>query len=114
MRPKYGILFLFFLGVIGGAIYSLGRLYVDNRTLQEKIHAAEQEVKQQQQQISSLRALLEALQNDPKAVERVARKHLRMSKEDEMIYTFSDPNPQWRTTEAARSGGSTATTREVP
>jgi hypothetical protein len=39
---------------------------------------------------------LEALQNDPKAVERIAREHLRMSRDNETVYTFSDPDPKPR------------------
>jgi len=105
MKPRYVILFVLFVGVIGGSLYFLGRLYVDNRTLQERINDTDREVKQQQRDIKDLRAHLEALQNDPKAVERIARKHLRMSRENETVYTFSDPNPAPRTTDAKQTRG---------
>ena len=96
MKFKHAILMLLFFVALGGSFYFLGRLYVDNRTLQEKLRSADQEVRQQQREIHDLRALLEALQNDPRTVERIAREHLRMSRENETIYTFSNPDPQPR------------------
>jgi len=99
MKPRHIILAFLFLAAIGGSVYFLGRLYVHNRTLQEKLRAADQEVRQQQREIHDLRALLEALQNDPRTVERIAREHLRMSRENETVYTFSNPDPQPRPTE---------------
>lgn len=100
MKPRHVILVLLFFAAIGGSVYFLGRLYVDNRTLQEKLRVADQEARQQQREIRDLRALLEALQKDPRTVERIAREHLRMSRENETIYTFSNPDPQPRPTEA--------------
>ncbi|MDX9981719.1 MAG: septum formation initiator family protein [Lentisphaeria bacterium] len=100
MKPRHVILALLFFAAIGGSVYFLGRLYVDNRTLQEKLRVVDQDVRQQQREIRDLRALLEALQNDPRTVERIAREHLRMSRENETIYTFSNPDPQPRPAEA--------------
>jgi cell division protein FtsB len=99
MKPKHALLVLLFFAAIGGSFYFLGRLYVDNRTLQDKLRVADQEVRQQQREIHDLRALLEALQKDPRTVERIAREHLRMSRENETIYTFSNPDPQPRPAE---------------
>lgn len=99
MKPRYVILALLALAILGGSFYFLGRLYVDNRTLQDKLTSVDQEVKQQHREIVSLRALLEALQKDPKTVERIAREHLRMSRDNETVYTFSNPNPQPRASE---------------
>lgn len=99
MKPRYVFLSMLALFLLGGSLYFLGRLYVDNRTLQDKLSNVDQEVKQQQRDIVSLRALLEALQSDPKTVERIAREHLRMSRDNETVYTFSNPNPQPRTNE---------------
>ncbi|MBT7166207.1 MAG: septum formation initiator family protein [Victivallales bacterium] len=113
-KPKYALLFILFVGVIGSSFYFLARLYVDNRTLQEKINDTDREVKQQRRDIRDLRAHLEALQNDPKAVERIARKHLRMSRENETVYTFSDPNPAPRTTDAKQARGPASRAGNTP
>jgi cell division protein FtsB len=96
MKISYVILFILALIVGGGSLYFLGRMYVDNRTLQDKVRNTEQDVAQQKREIQDLRALLEALQKDPKTVERIAREHLRMSRDNETIYTFSDPDPKPR------------------
>ncbi len=112
MKPRYVILALLFFAAIGGSVYFLGRIVVDNRTLQEKLRVADQEVRQQQREIHDLRALLEALQKDPRTVERIAREHLRMSRENETIYTFSNPDPQPRPAETGE--GVRRTSQERP
>lgn len=96
MKPKHVILMLLFVVAIANSVYFLGRLFVDNRTLQESLRDIDQEVRQQQRDIQNLRALIEALQTDPRTVERIAREHLRMSRENETVYTFSNPDPQPR------------------
>jgi cell division protein FtsB len=96
MKARYVLLFVLTMLVAGASLYFLGRMYVDNRTLQEKVRSVELDVKQQEREIRDLTALLEALQDDPKTVERIAREHLRMSRENETIYTFSEPNPKPR------------------
>jgi cell division protein FtsL len=67
-------------------ILALRRERKEIQNLQQQIHQLQQENAQLDKQVN-------ALQFDPKAVERLAREQLRMSRRGEIIYTLPEKNP---------------------
>ena len=66
-----------------------------NERMRRDIDQLETQQKQQEETYRQLRAEIEALRNDPKTVERLAREKLGYAKTDEMVIRFetSTTNP---------------------
>ena len=75
-----------YYAVFGGE-YSLWELH---RARQE-IDTQESELAVLQQEIDSLRAWADSLQNDSATIERLAREKFGMIREGEILYRFSEP-----------------------
>ena len=77
-------------GLLGVAVWYLPLIRQNERMRKEvyRLHALEQKEEEAGKQ---LRASVDALHNDPKAVERQAREQLRYARPGETIFRFESP-----------------------
>ena len=64
----------------------------ENERMQTQIMTLEQQVQKQEDQAKQLQSEIDALQNDPKTVERMARDKLGYAKPDETVIYFENTN----------------------
>jgi cell division protein FtsB len=85
------VIFLLFLaGLLVIAVWYLP-LIKQNERMRKQILRLDAEVQREEEAGKQLRASIEALRNDPKAVERLAREQLRYAKPDETVIRFEGP-----------------------
>jgi cell division protein FtsB len=75
-------------GVAGYVLLPAYREYAQTKNEQEQLQST---LLEQQMQSDELRGEIHAIQNDPKAVERVAREKFGWCREDERVYHFEPP-----------------------
>jgi cell division protein FtsB len=81
------------VALVGIAVLLLiGMTYVPqiekNETFRRRIDKLDAELEKQRQQSRQLQAEFDALRNDPKTIERLARQQLRYAKPDETVILF--------------------------
>ena len=74
-----GLVYLFFLD--GSSIYRLVRTRM-------KVNKVKKQIEQYRAERDSLKTLNQELENNPKAIEKIAREKLGMQKEGEEVYRF--------------------------
>ena len=86
------VIFLLFLaGILGVAVWYLP-LIERNQNTRKEILRLDKEIQREQEQKKQLRAAIESLQRDPKAVERLARERLGYAKPGETVILFEAPS----------------------
>jgi cell division protein FtsB len=83
-----GLVVLAFLLLIG--MWNLPLIH-QNERMRADIYQLDQQLQQEEQKSKQLQAEIEALQNDPKTVERLAREKLGYAKPDETVIHFETP-----------------------
>jgi cell division protein FtsB len=68
-------------------------LIQQNEQMRRRIDRLDTELETQQRQSKELQAQFDALRNDPKTVERLAREKLRYARTNETVILFEDPTP---------------------
>lgn len=86
-----------YFAVFGGE-YSL----FDLRRIRGEIEEEEEEVARVRARIDSLELRADSLENDPAALERIARERYGMIREGEVLYRFAEPPDTGDTTDARR------------
>lgn len=84
---------MIFVIVIAASFFILIPAYTDYRNARTKNQQLEQQLLRQELQAHQLRRDIQALKNDPVAIERVAREKLGWCREDEMVYHFETAAP---------------------
>jgi len=86
--------------VVIGLLLAAGVLYVglcylpvikQNERMRRELLRLETSIQQEKEANKQLKATAETLQNDPKAIERLARERLRYAKPDEKVIIFEKP-----------------------
>ncbi len=85
------IFLLFVAGLIGVAVWYLP-LIKENERYRRRILVLESQIQTEEQTAKQLRASRDALQHDPKAVERLAREWFGYGKPGEMVIRFETPS----------------------
>lgn len=88
---KVVVFLLFVVGLLGVFFWYLP-LIEQNRKFRERILQLEADLAEQERIGRQLRSSIEAVQNDPLMVERMARERLGYSKPNEMVVKFEGPD----------------------
>jgi cell division protein FtsB len=75
--------------VLGVAIWYLPNIQ-QNERMRKHIQAQDAQIQQLQEQLKQVKTAIDAMSNDPKAIERVARDRFGYSKPGETIARFED------------------------
>ena len=82
------VVFLLLLAVLAG----IGRWYLplihQNERMRTAIYKLDSKIQQQEETAKKLQAQIDALRNDPKTVERLAREKLGYARADETVVRF--------------------------
>jgi cell division protein FtsB len=81
---------LFLAGIMALALWYLP-LIRENERRREEILRLDNQIRKEQERERQLKASIEALKHDPKAIERAARDRLHFSKPNETIIRFEPP-----------------------
>lgn len=85
------VIFLFLLaGMLGLAVWYLPLIHTNERMRQQTFRLDSQ-IQKEEQSAKQLKASIESLRFDPKAVERLARERLGYAKPGETIIRFESP-----------------------
>ena len=92
-RDIWGTLTKFVIGLIVLAVLLLIGMYYlpliqENTRMRAKILELDQQLETETNQLNRLQAQIDALRNDPKTIERLAREKLGYAKPDETIIRF--------------------------
>ena len=86
------VIFLLVLaGVLGLAIWYLPNIR-QNQKMRKRILELNAQIEHEESTAKKLNASIDALRNDPKTVERLARERLGYAKPGETIFRFEDPS----------------------
>ena len=85
------VIFLFFVAVLVTVFFSYLPLIQKNQNYRRRLLELESEFAQNEKLYRQRRAQIDALQNDPKTVERLARERLGWAKTNEMVVHFENP-----------------------
>ena len=66
-------------------------LFQTNNQLRKQIYSLDVKIQEQERLARQLRAAIEAGQNDPRTVERLARERLGMARTNETVFRFEAP-----------------------
>ena len=84
---KVVVFLLFMAGLIGLFFWYLP-LIKHNQNFRQAILELDKEIQEQEQLSRQLRASIEAVQNDPRTIERLARERLGYARPDELVVRF--------------------------
>ena len=90
---KLMVFLLFVAGVLAVCFWYLP-LIQQNQRYRKQLLMVDAQYAQQEKLGRQLRAGIDSLQNDPKAVERLAREQLGWGRTNEMIIRFEQPTPR--------------------
>jgi cell division protein FtsB len=82
------VIFLLFVAVLAFVFWWYLPLIQKNQNYRKKLLALEAETVQQEKANRQLRSSIDAIQNDPKTIERMAREKLGWAKSNEMVVRF--------------------------
>jgi len=86
------VMFLIFVAVILGIAFWYLPLIQQNERMRKEVLRLEAQVQRDEATNKLLKASIEALRNDPKAVERLARERLGYAKPGEVVVRFEGTN----------------------
>jgi cell division protein FtsB len=84
------IFLLFVAGILGVAIWYLP-LIKQNERMRKEILRLDSQIQKEEVNGKQLKSSIDALRNDPKAVERLARERLGYAKPGETVIRFDEP-----------------------
>lgn len=84
------VLMLLFIAVLAGVFFWYLPLIQKNQNYRRRLLAVEAEMAQQEKVNRQLKAGIDQMQNDPKAVERLAREKLGWARTNEMVVRFKN------------------------
>ena len=90
---KLTVFLLFILGVAGVALWYFP-LIKQNERMRQDLLKLEAKIKIEQERDRALRSSFEAVRNNPKTIERLARANLGYARPGEIIIRFEEPAPR--------------------
>lgn len=84
------VFLLFIAGVLGVSVWYLP-LIKQNERMRQQLLQTELKLKQEEERGKTLRASVEAMKNDPRTIERLARANLGYAKPGEVVVRFEEP-----------------------
>ncbi|MCX8107320.1 MAG: septum formation initiator family protein [Verrucomicrobiae bacterium] len=90
-RLTHAVIVLIFLAGVTLVIVSYLPLIRQNKAMREELFRIEQKIQEAEKLNRQKKAALEALRNDPQAVERLAREKLGLAKPGEVVVHFQPP-----------------------
>ena len=90
---KLTVFLLFILGVAGVALWYFP-LIKQNERMRQDLLKLEAKIKVEQERDRTLRSSFEAVRNNPKTIERLARANLGYARPGEIIIRFEEPSPR--------------------
>ncbi len=88
MRPRNTVTLVVLILIGSAAAYFLIPAYIRDRHSRTDLEEIRTALREQEQKVRRLRAELQALRTDYRAIERVAREKFRLCRPDEEIYQF--------------------------
>ena len=85
------VIFLLFLAGIGVVFFWYLPLIQQNQRIRKDILALDAQIAEEERISRALRSAIEAHQNDPKTIERLAREKLGWARTNEMVIRFEPP-----------------------
>ena len=85
------MLFLLFVAAVSGVFYWYLPLIQKNQRYRREIIALDARIADQEKAGRQLKVSVDSLQNDPRAVERLAREKLSLARTNEMVVRFEQP-----------------------
>ena len=85
------VLFLLVVAGLLGVIIWYWPVIQQNERMRKEIMRLSQQIKQEEEKARQLKAAIDALQHDPRTVERLARESLGYAKTNEMVIRFEAP-----------------------
>jgi cell division protein FtsB len=85
------VVFLLFVAGILGVFFWYLPLIQENQRYRKDLIALERDLAEQERRGRQLRNSIEAMQNDPKVIERLAREKLGWARTNEMVVRFETP-----------------------
>lgn len=92
MKVRHYIFSILLLLILCGGAYFLIPKYMDYRQAERRENELRQSLGQLKIRSAKLRNYIYSLQNNPDAVERIAREKFGWCEEDEQIYHFESPS----------------------
>jgi cell division protein FtsB len=86
-----GVIFLLLLAVLVAVAFWYLPLIQQNERMRKEILRLQAQVNEEEEKGREMRAWIESLQNDPKAVERIAREKLGFARSNETVIRFESP-----------------------
>ena len=86
------VMFLIFIAVVFGIAFWYLPLIQQNERMRKEVLRLEAQVQRDEETNKLLKASIESLRNDPKAVERLARERLGYAKPGETVVRFEGTN----------------------
>ena len=86
-----GVIFLLLLAVLVAVAFWYLPLIQQNERMRKEILRLEAQIKDEEEKSRQMRAWIESLQNDPKAVERLARELVGYARSNETVIRFYSP-----------------------
>ena len=90
---KLAVFLLFILGVAGVALWYFP-LIKQNERMRQDMLKLDAKIKIEQERDRTLRSSFDAVRNNPKTIERLARANLGYAKPGEIIIRFEEPSPR--------------------
>ncbi len=85
------VVFLIVAAALLGVFYKYLPLIKENQRYRRAILATEAQLAAEERMTKQLRASIDALQNDPRTIERLARERHGLARTNEMIIRFEQP-----------------------
>jgi cell division protein FtsB len=85
------VLFLIFVAALTWVFFWYLPLIQKNQNYRKRLLSLEAEILEQEKLARQIRANMDALRNDPKTVERLARESLGLARTNEMVVHFEAP-----------------------
>jgi cell division protein FtsB len=86
-----GVIFLLLLAVLVAVGFWYLPLIQRNERMRAEILRLEAQIKDQEEKGREMRAQIESLQNDPKAIERIVREKIGFARSNETVIRFESP-----------------------
>lgn len=90
-KLTWAVIFLGFMGGIALVVGSYLPLINQNERMRRQIENLSVQIQREEDTAKNLRASIDALQHDPKTVERMARETLLYDKPGETVIRYTDP-----------------------
>ena len=90
-KLSYAVVASIVLAAVAWAFFQYLPLFQANNQLRRQIYSLDSKIQEQERLSRQLRGQIDALQNDPRTVERQARARLSFARTNETVFRFDAP-----------------------